>query len=104
MVDQIVDLFHTTHKVKTQQVVKTRGHHCGDVDLPGYLRNNTGPVPFVMDLHITHDRVGSSTDPTLNGQLRYPNNLDQSLNDTTTDKVRCVFICIRIRRKDENRG
>jgi hypothetical protein len=41
-----------------------------------------------MDLHITHDRVGSSTDPTLNGQLRYPNNLDQSLNDATADKVR----------------
>ncbi len=24
-----------------------------------------------------HDRVGSSTDPTLNGHLKYPNNLDQ---------------------------
>jgi glucuronate isomerase len=43
---------------------------------------------LVLDLHITHDRVGSSTYPTLNGQLRYPNNLDQSLNDTTADKVR----------------
>jgi hypothetical protein len=39
-------------------------------------------------LHITHDRVGSSADSTLNGQLRYPNNLDQSLNETTADKVR----------------
>jgi hypothetical protein len=35
-----------------------------------------------------HDRVGSSTDPTLNGHLRYPHNLDQSLNDGATDKVR----------------
>jgi hypothetical protein len=69
-------------------VVKNRGQHCGDVDLPGYLANVSGPVPLVMDLHITHDRVGSSTDPTLNGHLRYPNNLDQSLNDTGTDKVR----------------
>jgi hypothetical protein len=42
----------------------------------------------VLDLHITHDKVGSSTDPTLHGQLRYPNNLDQSLNDTDVDKVR----------------
>ncbi len=42
----------------------------------------------MLDLHITHDRVGSSTDPTLNGQLRYPNNLDQSLNDAAADKVR----------------
>jgi hypothetical protein len=60
MVDQIVDLFHTTHEVKTQQVVKNRGQDCGDV----------------------------GTDPTLNGHLRYPNNLDQSLNDTAPDKVR----------------
>ncbi len=41
-----------------------------------------------MDLRISHDRVGSSTDPTLNGHLRYPNNLDQSLNDVATDKIR----------------
>jgi hypothetical protein len=69
MVDQIPDLFRTTHKVKTQQVVKTRGQHCGDVELPGYLENTVDPVPLVLDLLITHDRVGSSTDPTLNGQL-----------------------------------
>ncbi len=88
MVDQIADLFRTTHKVKTQQVVKNRGQYCGDVKLVGYLANTEGPVPLVLDLRIAHDRVGSSTDPTLNGQLRYPNNLDQSLNDTDADKVR----------------
>jgi hypothetical protein len=37
---------------------------------------------LVLDLRIAHDRVGSSDDPTLNGHLKYPNNLDQSLNDT----------------------
>ncbi len=37
MVDQIADLFRTTHKVKTQQVVKSHGQHCGDVQLVGYL-------------------------------------------------------------------
>jgi hypothetical protein len=37
---------------------------------------------------ISHDRVGSSPDPTLNGHLKYPNNLDQSLNDVAVDKVR----------------
>jgi hypothetical protein len=41
-----------------------------------------------MDLRITHDRVGSSTDPNLNGHLKYPNNLDQSLNDAAADKTR----------------
>jgi hypothetical protein len=45
-------------------------------------------VTLVLDLRITHDRVGSSTDPTLNGHLKYPTNLDQSLNDATTDKIR----------------
>jgi hypothetical protein len=45
-------------------------------------------VSLVMDLRITHDRVGSSIDPTLNGHVRYPNKLDQSLNDSTTDKIR----------------
>jgi hypothetical protein len=32
MVDQIVDLFHTTHKVKTQQVIKSRGQHPNNID------------------------------------------------------------------------
>jgi hypothetical protein len=45
-------------------------------------------VPLVLDLRIAHDRVGSSSDPTLNGHLKYPNNLDQSLNDSATDKIR----------------
>ncbi len=45
-------------------------------------------MPLVLDLRIAHDRVGSSTDPTLNGHLGYSNNLDQSLNDTTTHKIR----------------
>ena len=88
MVDQVADYFRTTHKVKTQQVVKTRGQDCGDIELAAYLANEADPVPLVLDLRIDHDRVESSTDPTLNGHLRYPNNLDQSLNDATADKIR----------------
>ncbi len=87
-VDQLGDLFRTTHKVKTQQVVKSRGHHCGDIELVGYLANAADPVSLVLDLRVAHDRVGSSADPALNGHLRYPNNLDQSLNDTVADKLR----------------
>jgi hypothetical protein len=68
-------------------VVQNRGHHCGDIEIPGYLANEPDPVPLVLDLRIPHDRVGSSTDPTINGHLRYPNNLDQSLNDTSVDKI-----------------
>ena len=88
MVDQLADLFRTTHKVKTQQVAKSRGQHCGDIELAGYLANEAGRMPLVLDLHIADDRVGSSTDPTLNGHLRYPNKLDQSLNDAAADKIR----------------
>ena len=69
-------------------MVKSRGQHCGDIELAGYLVYEVGPVPLVVDLRIAHDRVGSSADPTLNGHLKYPNNLDQSLNDTATDKIR----------------
>ena len=53
-VDQIPDLFRITHKVKTQQVIKSRGQHCGDIDLVGYLANVTGPVSLVVDLRIDH--------------------------------------------------
>jgi hypothetical protein len=88
MVDQVADLFRTTHKVKTQQVVKNRGQYFGDIEVAGFLANEIGPVSLVLDLHIPHDRVGSNTDPTLNGHLKYPNNLDQSLNDATADKIR----------------
>jgi hypothetical protein len=87
-VDQLADFFRTTTKVKTQQVVKSRGQLCGDIELAGYLSSEVGPVTLVLDLRIAHDRVGSSTDPTLNGHLRYPNNLDQSLNDVAADKIR----------------
>ena len=55
VVDQITDLFRTTTKVKTQQVTRSRGQHCGDVELAGYLDNQAGPVPLVLDLRITHE-------------------------------------------------
>jgi len=58
MVDQITDLFRTTHKVKTQQVIKSRGHHCGDIELAGYLVNESGPVPLVLDLRIAQTVTG----------------------------------------------
>jgi hypothetical protein len=50
VVDQLADLFRTTHKVKTQQVAKSRGQHCGDIELTGYLANAAGPVPSVLEV------------------------------------------------------
>ncbi len=49
-------------------------------------------VPLVLDLLITHDRFGSSSDPSLNlglnGHLHYPNDIDKSLNEAAADKIR----------------
>ena len=76
MVDQIPDLFRTTQKVKTQQVARSRGQQCGDIELAGYLANAAGPVPLVLDLLIAHERWGSSSDSSMNGHLHYPNDVD----------------------------
>jgi hypothetical protein len=75
-VDQLANLFRTTHKVKTQQVAKSRGQHCGDIELKGYLANAAGPVALVLDLRIAHGRFGSSSDPNLNGHLHCPDDID----------------------------
>jgi hypothetical protein len=80
-------LFHTTHTVKTQHVTKIRSRHCGELNWRSHLWT-TDPVPLVMDLHITHDRFGSRSDPSLNGHLPYPNYIDNSLNESVTDKIR----------------
>ena len=41
-----------------------------------------------MDLRITHDRFGSNSDLNLNRHLQYPNDINRSLNETSTDKIR----------------
>ncbi len=42
----------------------------------------------VLDLRIAHDRFGSSSDPNLNGHIHYPTDIDRSLNESATDKIR----------------
>jgi hypothetical protein len=32
-----------------------KGQRCEDIDLTTYLTIPAGPVPFVLDLHITHE-------------------------------------------------
>ncbi len=89
MVDQLTDLFRTTHTVKTQHVTKIRVRHCGDIELAAYLNNAADPVPLMLDLRIVHDCFGSSSDPSLNGHLHYPNDIDKSLNEAASvDKTK----------------
>jgi hypothetical protein len=95
VVDQLADLFRTTHKV-TQHVTKSRGRHCGDIELAAYLANAAGPVPLVLDLRIAHDHYGSSSDPNLNGHLHYPNDIDRSLNQAAADKTESIELTIII--------
>ena len=49
VVDRITDLFRTTHKVKTQQVSRSRGLLCGDIVFTDYLVNVVVPVSSVLD-------------------------------------------------------
>ncbi len=72
--EQLADLFRTTH--------------CGDTELAAYLANAAGPVPLVMDLRISHDRFGSSSDTSLNGHLHHPNYIHKSPNEAAADKIR----------------
>ena len=44
------------------------------------------PMPWVLDLRLAHDRIGSSSDPSINGHLRYPNDL--SPLNAAADKIR----------------
>ncbi len=44
-------------------------------------------MPLVLDLRISHDCFGSSSDVSLNGNLHYPHNIDRSLIETTDDKI-----------------
>ncbi len=44
-------------------------------------------MTLVLDLRIVHERWGSNTDPTLNGHLHYPNDLDKPLTEVP-DKIR----------------
>ena len=70
-----------------QRNFESRGQHCGDIEVGGYLPNETGPAPLVLDFRLVHERWGS-TDPILNGNLHYPNDKDRSVNETTDDKIR----------------
>ncbi len=64
----------------------SRGQRCGD--MAGYLANAAGLVPLVLDLRITHEHRASSSDPSINGHLHYPKDIDRSLNEVDADKIR----------------
>ena len=50
------------------------------------MSNVVGSVSLVLDLCITHERWGGTSNPSLNGQLHYPTDIDRTLNETDVDK------------------
>ena len=60
----------------------------GAMRMTQYLNHNPKPSALVLDLRIAHDRWGSSSDPSINGHLHYPYDIDRSLNEAATDKIR----------------
>jgi hypothetical protein len=42
----------------------------------------------VLDLRIAHERWESSSDPSLNGHLHYPHDVDRTPNEAAADKIR----------------
>ena len=79
--------FFTPHtESKRNRLLKTGVSIVGTLNLEVTYKMWWGPL--VLDLHIDHERWGNSTDPTLNGHLHYPNDLDKPLNESGTDKIR----------------
>ena len=68
-------------------MVKSRGRRCGDIELAAYSSSAAGPVPLVLDLRIADERWRSSSNPSLNGHLHYPTNIDRTLNEDAPDKI-----------------
>jgi hypothetical protein len=48
----------------------------------------TFSAPHITPRRNDHDRFGSRYDPSLNGHLHYPNDIDKSLNEVAVDKIR----------------
>ncbi len=91
MVGQIADLFRTTHKMKTQQVAKSRGQWCGDIELAGYLTNVAGPVSLVLN--------ESVADKIIKYRADYHNNPPDSFSFmpdivSTSNRVHSEFVCL----------
>jgi hypothetical protein len=62
VVNQIADLFHTTHTSKTRQTSRIRGQYCGDVELTDYLANsevqlslNESDVDKIRKYHVDYN-------------------------------------------------
>ncbi len=52
-----------THNTRITSLGFGLSTHLQPNELTVYLENAAGPMPLMLDLHIAHDRFGSSSDP-----------------------------------------
>jgi hypothetical protein len=59
------------------------------MELAAYLAGAAGTVNLVMDLRITHERLGSRSNPLLNGNLHspLPSDIDELLHEAAADRI-----------------
>ncbi len=76
------------HVVRTQHgVVESAGQRRGDVEVRNYLRDAAGSRSLVVDLSITHGRIGSSCHVQQKGLLSHPQDLDAPLRLAAQRKI-----------------
>ena len=82
----------------------------GDIEIVKYLADAAGSRNFVIDVGITHDRIGSHTaEPQLNGTLAYPNTHDAPLNEAAgicmdTVALRAFFFLVLLEEQKGSKG
>ncbi len=74
--------------VTWQQVARNRGQRCGNIKLTVYLVNETGPVLRCWTSTSLMNVLEVVLTLVLIRHLHYPNDIDRSLNETTTDTIR----------------
>ena len=65
----------------------SKGNQRGDVQIKGYLKHNGVERDLVYDLSVTHERWGATDEPSKNGQLCYPDDIDRPLREAAQKKV-----------------
>ena len=88
-ITQLQPLFRSLgHQVRVQTAVTaSKGNQRGDVQIQGYLKHNGVERDLVYDLSVTHERWGATDEPSKNGQLCYPDDIDRPLREAAQKKV-----------------
>ena len=89
-ITQLQPLFRSLgHAVRVQTAVTaSKGNQRGDVEINDYLRHNGVDRTLVFDFSMAHDRWGATDEPSKNGQLCYPYDLNRTVWEAAQKKVK----------------